>query len=115
MAENDVATLDTTWKKIVQKIGDLVELRIETSISELEFKTVEGRQVLQPKAETAEGIVTKVRFLEGDITTHMSPAMLAADKAALMEAHTRHVAESREIIHTNIKAIADLVGELMKK
>lgn len=115
MGDTNTPSLESTWAKIVRALDALETLRIETSVSELEIVEKDGRPVLEPKAGAAEGIVTKVQFLRGDIATHVSPGMLAAANATLMEAHTRHVAESREIIRTNIRAIADLVGELMKK
>ncbi len=107
--------LNDVRENVLRSLAKLETLRIETTVSELEFVVDEGKTVLKPKVGTTEGIVTEVQFLRGDISMRMSPGMLAGANQPLMEAHTRHVAESREIIRTNIKAIADLVGELMKK
>ncbi len=107
--------LDDVWQNVLRSLRDLETLRIETTVSELEFVVDEGKTVLKPKVGTTEGIVTEVQFLRGDISMRMSPGMLAGANQLLMEAHTRHVAESREIIRTNIKAIVDLVDQLLKR
>jgi hypothetical protein len=115
MGETNTPNLETTWTKILTALDKLETLRIETTVSPLAFVVKDGATVLEPTAGPAEGIVTEVQFLRGDITMRMSPGMVAGTNATLMEAHTRHVAESREIIRTNIKAIVDLVDQVLKR
>ena len=113
--ENKPVDLNVVLQNVLRSLAELETLRIETTVSELTFKNDRGKMVLEPKEGAAEGIVTKVQFLRGDIAMHMSPGMLAGVNQPLMEAHTRHVAESREIIRTNIKAFVDLVDQLLKR
>ena len=113
--EDKPVDLHAVWENVLRSLRDLETLRIETTVSPLAFVVKDGKTVLEPTAGPAEGIVTEVQFLRGDITMRMSPGMVAGTNQTLMEAHTRHVAESREIIRTNIKAIVDLVDQLLKR
>ncbi len=100
---------------LAAKLKDLQTLRIETAITPMQVVADgNGGFTLGPKPGDAQGIVTEIEFVEGDIAVRLSPELLDPARRDILDFHAARVAESQKMVHDNIAAMVALLRDLAK-
>jgi hypothetical protein len=125
MSESNTNTkADALIRRIEDALQNLVTLRVVTAVTPLRAVafTADGTPTtdpsmmkqwnLLPTGEAANGMVTEINLIEGDIRNAMSPDFGGEDRKSLREFHLQQVSQSRTIVHDNIQAVLDLARSL---
>ena len=117
MSGSNQETAQSVLGKLIARLEKLETLRIETTITPMVVDVDPedpNSVILTPAKGPAEGLLTELHFVTGDMRHYQSPKMLGDEHKAVVESHLQRVAESKEIVHQNIRAIVDLLTGLMK-
>ncbi len=117
--ETTAQKLDNFLSNIVQKIENITTLEIQTIVSEMEVKetgTGDKKEItVVPKAGTsAEGMISRIKLVEGDIKTYISAQFAGGEYQTLREFHMLKESQGQEIIRKNIEVIKNIATTLVK-
>lgn len=110
--------------RIEEALDKLVTLSVVTAVMPIRtvFLKADGsptdvmadarRWELWPTGGAAEGMVTEINLIAGDIRTTISTGFAGDDRKSMRDFHLEQVTQSRTIIHDNIAAVIDLARGL---
>jgi hypothetical protein len=123
----EAGTIQGAWEgfqsilsRLADTLNQLKTVKVTTLAADLQLLTttdkkskeniVTGVQPLaDPTVNKAEGYVTEIDMLEGDIRHFRSKGMQPPLEGQLKEIHAKHVELAQKIFHDNLRFVADTV------
>lgn len=119
MAKDKLATTvdfqaqrDSFLSSIMTKVNNVLTLEIKTIVCELDISVNSNDNTVkvQPKpGNEAEGIVTRIKLMEGDIDSVMTKEFAGGQYKSLREFHQLKETQAQEIVRKNFELVQSIV------